>query len=174
MVQYGVMEIVYGAIISVWHEEQVINLTYLLICTLTKAELATLNIKIWPIHFTCCRIQQQLSYDSYNSWTLWDSTFLPYSVWNWKYVLFSERIRKTLRRGGQKSLYSLSFFKESKSKETKPFLSSTYFYYIFMKKHVLSYHRFLMLPKIRARTSCINFAVSIAEWIVLFWFFFLY
>ena len=45
MVQYGVMEIVYGAIISVWHEEQVINLTYLLICTLTKAEFATLNIK---------------------------------------------------------------------------------------------------------------------------------
>ena len=36
MVQYGVMEIVYGAIISVWHEEQVINLTYLLICGFNK------------------------------------------------------------------------------------------------------------------------------------------
>ena len=58
MVQCGVMGIVYGAIISVWHEEQVINLTYL--CTLTKAELALLSATKQnpiPTNFGLTRVQ---------------------------------------------------------------------------------------------------------------------
>ena len=58
MVPHGVMVIVHGATISVWHQEQVINL---LIFTLTEAGLTTLNMlqhqEVWPIYFTCCRIQ---------------------------------------------------------------------------------------------------------------------
>ena len=42
MVPHGVMVIVHGATISVWHQEQVINL---LIFTLTEAGLTTLNMQ---------------------------------------------------------------------------------------------------------------------------------